>query len=63
MAMASTFNEADYWARRAEKELRLAQQCSGSDANGHKTRASRYRDLAHEAMRQGTARPPRGEWF
>jgi hypothetical protein len=45
-------DEADYWARRAERELQLARQCSGLHASGHKARASRYRDLAHQAIRQ-----------
>ncbi len=50
--MASFLDEADYWAKRAEKELRLARQCSGPDASGHEARASRYRDMAHQAIRQ-----------
>jgi hypothetical protein len=52
--MASSIDEADYWVKRAEKELRLAQGCSGLAASGHNARASRYRDMAHQALRQGS---------
>lgn len=52
-------DEADYWVRRAEKELLLSRQCNGLAASGHKARASRYRDLAHEAMRQCSSSEPR----
>lgn len=55
--MASFLDEADYWAKRAEKELRLAQQCSGLEASGHKARASRYQDMAHQAIRQSSGDP------
>lgn len=58
-------NEAEYWAQRAEHELKLARQCSGLAANSHKARASRYRDLAHRAMRQSATPDSRGQtlWF
>ena len=52
--MAAFRDEAEYWAHRAEKELKLARQCSGLAASGHQARASRYRDMAHQALRQGS---------
>jgi hypothetical protein len=63
--MATIANEAEYWAQRAERELQLARQCSGTAAHSHKARASRYRDLEHRAMRQSSASEPRGQtiWF
>lgn len=63
--MASIPDEAEYWAQRAERELQLARQCSGVAASGHKARASRYRDLAHRAIRQSSAPDTRGQtiWF
>jgi hypothetical protein len=59
LGMASFLDEADYWARRAEKELRLAEQCSGLEASGHKARASRYQDMAHQAIRHAQGGNPR----
>lgn len=63
--MAGITDEAKYWAERAERELQLARQCTGLAASGHKARASRYRDLAHRAIRQASAPEPRGQtlWF
>jgi hypothetical protein len=44
-------DDAGYWSRRAEREIALAEQCSGMEAAAHRARAAKYQDLAHQASR------------
>jgi hypothetical protein len=48
-------DDAGYWSRRTEREIALAEQCSGMEAAAHRARAAKYQDLAHQASR--SARP------
>ena len=55
--MASLPEDASYWASRAEKETELSRRCGAEAANAHRARASRFRDLAHQALRMAAGRP------
>ena len=50
-------DHAEYWNRRAAKEIELSKQCNGREAAAHCARAATFRDLAHDALRSRHSSP------